>query len=366
MTLCKRLRNNILIYLLNLLELTMANYSIIKTCQYCGKEFTAKRKEAKFCSASCRTKAYRKRHGIPFPDFSTLVQTNIPSEKENKLLILNNELQNLIEKENELQKDYQNLNKKYLNALEIYKNNQNNWSRENTNRRKKELSEINAILLDISLKKKKIVNNIQNLQKGIDREYLENRQLIMSADELKKMKFDILKFSGIWEELLGQPPSNFFMIIYGQAKSGKTTFSLKFANYLKNFGSVVYIAVYERISFTLQRKLIDYDISGIDISRAKNKGEISFVVNKGKYDFVIIDSAIQASLNIGDIEEMKVQNPNTSFITVFQVSEADNIKLSEIYKQRCDILVNINKGVATSTGMNIPKKKFQIFEENSK
>lgn len=343
----------------------MANFSINKTCQYCGKEFTAKRKEAKFCSASCRTKAYRKRHGIPFPDFSTLVQTNIPSEKENKLLLLNNDLQSLIEKENSLQSNFQNMNKKYLNAIEIYNHNPNNWSRENTNRKKKELSEINSILVDIQLKKRKILENIENLQKGIDREYLENRQLIMSADELKKMKFVILKFSGIWNKLFGQPPSNFFMIIYGQAKSGKTTFALKFANYLKNFGSVVYIAVYERISFTLQRKLIDYDISGIDISRAKNKSEISFVVNKGKYDFVVIDSAIQASLNIGDIEEMKAQNTNTSFLTVFQVSEADNIKLSEIYKQRCDILVNIKKGIATSIARNAPKRTLDIFDKKS-
>lgn len=31
----------------------------IKICEICGKAFTAKRKDAKFCSSACRTRNYR-------------------------------------------------------------------------------------------------------------------------------------------------------------------------------------------------------------------------------------------------------------------------------------------------------------------
>jgi hypothetical protein len=32
-----------------------------KTCEYCGKEFTAKHKKARYCSDACKMHAYRNR-----------------------------------------------------------------------------------------------------------------------------------------------------------------------------------------------------------------------------------------------------------------------------------------------------------------
>jgi hypothetical protein len=342
----------------------MATPKVTKVCDYCGKEFSAKRDEAKFCSASCRTKAYRKRHGIPFPDFSKLVTTKMPTEKESKLMMLNDELNTTNIEERTLEKQYKIVLEKYEQALNNYEHSPDNWSRENSLRKKKELDEVKNILSDKQLKRLALEKQITELQVGIDREFLENRQLIMSADDIIQMKFDILDLDGKWKELLGKPSSNFFLIIYGPAKSGKTSFALQFANYIKMFGSVVYIAVYEKISLSIQQKLIDNQITGIDLSRAKNKMEIDFVIKKGKYDFVFIDSAAHASLNVGDIEEMKIKFPRTSFITVFQVSEADNIQLSDKFKQRCDILVHINDGIATSVGRLNPKRQFRIFSSN--
>lgn len=35
-----------------------------KTCEYCGKTFVSERDEAKYCSKSCRQKAYYHRHRV--------------------------------------------------------------------------------------------------------------------------------------------------------------------------------------------------------------------------------------------------------------------------------------------------------------
>ncbi len=335
-------------------------YSI--TCTYCNKKFNAKRRGAKYCSGSCRTKAYRRRHDLPFPDFSRLVTTKMPTEKERKLLRLTDELEAFKQQEAEIIKVFEYRNSQLDFALASYKGQPSNWGRENVLRKEKELDEVKNTVRLIHKKQERLGSKLSDVKHGIDREFLENKQLIISADDIIKLKFRTIELRGKWRSLIGRPSHNFHIVIHGPGKSGRTTFALKFANHLKEFGAVVFFAVYEKISLSIQKKLIDNNISGIDLSRAKNLMEIDYVISKGNYDFVFIDNAPHAHIMVDDIDEMRTRYQKTSFITIFQVSEDDNPQLIETFKQRSDVFIRIDKGVAKARGRYNPYGEMEIFD----
>jgi hypothetical protein len=342
----------------------MATPRNIKLCEYCGRQFEAKRGTAKYCSNSCRTKAYRRRHGIAAPDFHKIsVPTSSQSEKEQNLTFLREELERYTIDAKKLENKYQNAMHKYQQAIKSYEMRPSNWSRDYVTRRRKEADEAQNMFADKREACRRLQRQIDDLQSGIDREILEKKGLVMSSDEIKALNFKSLDFDGHWKKLFGVPSHNFHMIVFGPPKSGKSTLALQFANYLKGFGSVVYVSSGERISLTIQQKIIRNDVSGIDISKAGSKQEIKFVLQKGKYNYIFIDSANQANLSVPDVEELKRKFNDTAFITVFQSTEAKDIGFNK-FKHICDILVEVDQGVAKSMGRFNPYARYEIFANN--
>ncbi len=256
--------------------------------------------------------------------------------------------------------NYQKSMHKYDQAIKAYEQQPSTWSRDYVSRRRREADEVQGLLSDKQLSLAKLQRQIDDLQSGIDRELLEKKGLVISSDEIRHLSFKSLAFEGKWAELFGIPSHNFHMIIFGPPKTGKSTLALQFANYLKAFGSVVYVSSGERISLTIQQKIVRNDVSGIDISKARNKQEINFVLQKGKYNFIFIDSANQANLSVPDLEELRRKYTDTAFVTVFQSTEAKDIGFNK-FKHICDILVEVDRGIAKSMGRFNPYARYNIF-----
>jgi hypothetical protein len=340
----------------------MAKIKILKTCEFCGKEFIAKRQAAKYCSNACKTKAYRVRNDIPSPDFSEIIPAKLPSEKERKLLFLRDELNKIIFEEAALEKDYKLHNDKYEKALRIYEESPSVWSRDYSERRRISYNEIRSKLVNLQIERVKLEKEIEKVQRGLDREILNKKQLILTSDEIRLMRFNTIEFEGKWKEVFGNPANNFHIIITGNPKSGTSTFALQFADYIKKFGAVVYMAVQEQLSFTFQQKIIRYNISGIDLSKAKTKQEIEYVIKKGNYDFIFIDSINNNVMRMSDLAEIKKKYPKTALITVVQLSKPGDIR--EIYRlqHECDIFVEVtNNGIAKARGRFKSYGEYKIF-----
>ena len=334
---------------------------IIKWCQYCSSQFNAKKESAKFCSKACRTKAYRKRHGIPFPDFSHLVTSKLPTEKERELVVKYDELNSLMLREKAVEKNFQVMLERYKHASENSLQTNSQWSRENLFRRRIEFDQTKTILADIKSERCKLEKLIEDIEFGIETEKMEKKKLIVSADELRNMKFDLLKFDGDWKALLGNPPCNFHLLVYGSEKSGKSSFALQLANYVKKFGSVVYIALDEKLGMSIQRKIISNNITGIDLSKARRKNEISYVIKKGGYKFVVFDSLIQIFISEIDLDDIKAKNPTISFIIVMPISGAADRVVFQRIKSKYDLIVNIESGLAKNYSNNAKNFVYSIF-----
>lgn len=70
----------------------------------------------------------------------------------------------------------------------------------------------------------------------------------LSIKQAYAKKFKTFAFDGIWKPVFGDPETTGAWIVQGDEKHGKSTFALILANYLTQFGKVLYISAEEGVS----------------------------------------------------------------------------------------------------------------------
>jgi KaiC/GvpD/RAD55 family RecA-like ATPase len=71
------------------------------------------------------------------------------------------------------------------------------------------------------------------------------KSLYEAKDKIKTFGFD-----GVFLDTIGTPETTGIWIVYGDEKNGKTWFSLKLADYMSHFGSVLYVSAEEGTELT--------------------------------------------------------------------------------------------------------------------
>jgi hypothetical protein len=166
---------------------------------------------------------------------------------------------------------------------------------------------------------------------------------IISSSDLAGITFNLMGFTGKWEELIGDPSDRFMTMIYGGPGSGKSTLALEFAHYIaKDHGKrVLYIAHEEKIGQTIQDKL----------TRLKAFHKNLYIVDKlpanlEGYDFLFIDSVNSHGLVPLDIEKLISKYPKLSLAYVCQTTKDGNFRGSKEWEHMADVVVHANNGVA--------------------
>lgn len=75
----------------------------------------------------------------------------------------------------------------------------------------------------------------------------------LTAKNLLDKKYTTFNFQGIWREVFGTPTTTGIWLIYGKEKNGKTWGTLLLADYLTNFGKVLYISAEEGVDMEFQQ-----------------------------------------------------------------------------------------------------------------
>lgn len=321
-----------------------SNKKTLKICEYCGAEFRAKKSTAKYCSNACRTKAYRKRNGIPAPDFSLLLKQKQDTFSQRQLSIMYNELNSLIIEQEVIEKKYQEAREKFDKALQTYENSKNNWSRENYHRRKNERDEIYRLYNNLIEKRHKIEENIREKEIKINRNELSSQNLIIKADEIKQLKYERFDLKGKWKRYFGTPYNNFSILLYSHKIVDGANLSVQFANYIQKFGSVIYFAVNKKPDPEFQELLKKNQVSGIDISFPVSKNEIEKIIVNGNYPIVFIDLSSDKTLNNSDIASIqrKYETKAIFLLLSYQNNISDRVNvLKEIFDSAYELK---NKG----------------------
>jgi len=188
----------------------------------------------------------------------------------------------------------------------------------------------------------------------------------LTASEIENLDYDKLIFDGdVYGDFMGNPAVGFHALVYGLPKSGKSIWSLQFADYLaNNFGDVIYIAAEEGFKGTIKDKIKDWTSNrdSLVFSNARTYEEIDEAING--QDFVFIDSLDFAKITVDEVEQLKADNPKTSFVTIKQVTKDGKFRGSQEYAHNCDIIISIADGVAEQKGRYNAGGEMLVFGEN--
>src|SRR5690554_1642755 len=176
-----------------------------------------------------------------------------------------------------------------------------------------------------------------------------------SIDELLKMKFDTMEFSGEWLDFVGTSEKAGSWIIWGNSGNGKTRFSLQLAKYLSNFGRVAYNTLEEGKKLSFQRAARDTNLKAVNgkmIIISETIEELSHRLKKNRAPkIVIIDSLQYSNLNKNKYSDLINTHPKVLFIFISH-AEGKNPKgtTADSVRYHSDVKIRVEgyKAFATS------------------
>ena len=191
---------------------------------------------------------------------------------------------------------------------------------------------------------------------------------VSAIDIINNTQLHGLPFTGEWRDFLGEPERNFYMILSAQPGHGKSTFCLKFANYLaKNFGKSIFITN-EEYAALIKRKLQfikDGISSDFDICfQAPTHAKIKELLQNSDYDFVFIDSAQASGVDAKELWELKQQFPQKALIVISRMTKDGKTRGSQNKEYDGDITINFTApGIATTIKNRFGEvgREFQLF-----
>lgn len=181
---------------------------------------------------------------------------------------------------------------------------------------------------------------------------------VMNSMDFANMHFDTLGFKGKWLELIGDPSTNFSLMVYGKPKMGKSYLCVDFAGYLaRNHGKVLYVAKEEGLDKTLQDKLNDKEVKHPNLYVAANiPASLTF------YDFIFLDSVNRLGLKPEDLNKLKAMYPDKSFVFIFQTTKEGKFRGANTFQHDVDSVVELpEKGKAVQYGRFNAGGEMRIF-----
>lgn len=349
-------------------------------CNFCGKTMPQKRNK-KYCSDKCRVFSFRERNGIKPPEFLNKggfqplgsLNTDFNHKTIEGLKSLYNFYFDIFNEKSKLldvkklerisasNTDYSPLEKLTAKKKNIELPKKSiNWQK--IIDVEFELNEINKVLEEIKpylnfTSNKDIVKGL--ISKEIERiknkstekvkpkvEVIETKNHILASD-LMKQNLNFYDFSNSEFEFLSNPGIGFICLVTGEPFAGKTYFSLKFADFLTNFGTVLFISNEEKMKFSLVNKL-NFIFNGKEPKFViSDNFEINEVLN---YDFIFMDSINSIGASILDLKNLQSKNKN--IIGILQSTKNGDYKGSKELQHEADIMINIEKNKSVSVIKN--------------
>ena len=154
------------------------------------------------------------------------------------------------------------------------------------------------------------------------------------------------------------PASNMKIAIWGAPKNGKTSGALQLAEYLTNFGSVLYDFADQGFNKSTQDL---WRNSGLANNPNATPSDIDTIANlekevaTGKYKFVFIDMISEfirkEKIRPEEFKERFIKKfPNISFVLIFEVTKGGNFKGDQGWTHLVDAIMTVEDFIITNRG----------------
>ena len=187
----------------------------------------------------------------------------------------------------------------------------------------------------------------QNLNGFDGDEAIGTQPVVMNSMDFANMHFNTLGLQGKWLQLIGDPSTNFSIMVYGKPKMGKSYLCVDFAGYLaRNHGKVLYVAREEGLDKTLQDKLNDKEVKHPNLYMASAiPASLTF------YDFIFLDSVNRLGLKPEDLNRLRAMYPEKSFVFIFQTTKDGKFKGANTFQHDVDSVIEVpERGKAVQYG----------------
>lgn len=195
---------------------------------------------------------------------------------------------------------------------------------------------------------------------------MAKRIVTKSPQAISERNIEYYPFDGKWKKIFGSPDIRFSTLVRGEAKSGKSSFLAQFAQYVSQWGRVLYISAEERLnSLTLQKCLELYNVTSpkVRFSDVRDVKFIDQLIQTGGYRFIIIDSVQHCNMSLDDWIELKLKYKRRKLSWHLIMQMGVNITR---FKHEVDALVEVKDGIASVSGRFKEADSFEIFPNKKK
>ncbi|MFN9110675.1 MAG: zincin-like metallopeptidase domain-containing protein [Bacteroidota bacterium] len=170
---------------------------------------------------------------------------------------------------------------------------------------------------------------------------------IVKAEELAGIQIETLKLQGVWGKWLGQPATNFDLLLSGSPGGGKSTLLLQFAHYLANDlkKRVLFVSKEEFGSATLAEKVQRLKIKNVHFTNTITPDALL----QGDYDVVFIDSITDLRFSVHDYKRLRELNPEVAFLLIAQQTKGGKFKGNNEWPHETEIVAEVADGEAWCT-----------------
>jgi len=131
---------------------------------------------------------------------------------------------------------------------------------------------------------------------------------IFNVKTIREKRFDTIHLDNYYRNLFGDPESKFTAMCYGPSGSGKSVFTLRFANYYADLiGKALYNSHEERVNQTIQERIVKFNIHSpkLFFGNALKYDEMIHKIERNHYRLVIIDSVQYMDFTYEQYKELR-------------------------------------------------------------
>ena len=143
----------------------------------------------------------------------------------------------------------------------------------------------------------------------------------MSVSELYAKKRKLLPFEGEWERHIGKPEPFRTWLVWGDSSNGKTTYILKLAKYISQFGKVLYNSMEEGDSESMKKAFKRVGMEEVKrrvmLLDNESMAELEQRLAKPKAPkIVIVDTVQYSEITFNEYKRLKEKFPSVLWIYV--------------------------------------------------
>lgn len=182
---------------------------------------------------------------------------------------------------------------------------------------------------------------------------------MMNSMDFVQLEFDKIGFTGKWLDFIGNPSPGFSVLVSAPPKFGKSILCTNWAGYLaRNHGKVLYVAREEGLDDTLKAKLKNVAHPNLTVSDYMPD-------NLEEFEFVFLDSITRLRLSPHELNELKENYPEVSFIFVSQVNKSGKARGSNEFAHDVDCIIEFpERGRAIQYGRFNQGGEMLLFSNN--